>query len=77
MVCALDRVLAPSPCGNVLTLATLPTPSLLYSDTEMVKLVWETSLLSMSCHPGLLATSQQRSGCPWAFCEGPGWVGTE
>jgi len=72
VVCVLDR-----DRDWHLLLATLSTPMLLSSATEMVKLVWETSLLSMSRHPGPLATSWQRSDCPWAFCEVPGRVGIE
>lgn len=72
VVCVLDRD------GDWhLLLATLSTPTLLSSATEMVKLVWQTSLLSTSRHPGPLAISRQRSDCPWAFCEVPGRAGIE
>lgn len=70
MVCVLgsDRDWHLSLISNALGVYANSIPLLLYTDTEMVKLVWETSLLPTSSHLGQFVTSQQRSGCPWAFC---------
>lgn len=52
MECVLDRDRGWHLClWYMLISATLSTPLLLHSGTEMMKLVWETSLLPTSCSP--------------------------